>query len=189
MSNIIDLDYYKYRQTILNNRNFDYTNYVENIQYDESYSDNIIKVIECLIYKTEQMNINDICLLMTEIKNANVINDVSQYITELYNFERYINVSMLSDNEESKIKQFEIQITFPPQVLKYFKSFLEEPQLITKFDVIAILAIIKDQNISSSINEFITNLRCIPINTDEDTLKSLFEEDVYSPSLFKKYIN
>lgn len=189
MNNIIDLDYYKYQQAILNNQNIDYTKYVENIQYDDSYSDNIIKVIECLIYKTKQVNINDICLLMIEIKKANVINDVSQYITELYNFERYINVSMLSDNEESKVKQFEIQITFPPQVLKYFKSFLEDPQLITKFDVIAILAIIKDQNISKSVNEFITNLSCIPINTDEDTLKDLFEEDIYSQSLFKQHIN
>lgn len=52
---------------------------------------------------------------------------------------------MKIDKPKNYSYEFEcIQVSFPPQVLKFFKPLLESSNMMNEMDVIAIIGIIKD---------------------------------------------
>lgn len=129
---------------------------------------------------------------MYEIKNADTSEEIKDMIDNLY----ILNDDVIKESDKglSKHKYYsreyeEFVSSFPPQVLNFFKSLLENPEKMTQVDVLAILGIIWESRISIKLNEYIENLIDVgKINTEAD-MKSLIDKEItYDESLFKDYI-
>lgn len=194
MADIFDLEYLKYQKEFIENDGMiDYSQFINSIQFHKSYTIEIENIINCLFNKTLEFSQITLHSLLSEVKNAEVKQEVKNMINKLYSFDN----ATLKDNElnvtQQKYYSFEIesmQSSFPPQVLKFFKVLLEFPNMMNELDVIAILGIIKETKISVELNEYIDLLVDLDkIHTVSD-IESIFDDErIYQESLFKKYIH
>lgn len=193
MANILDFEYMKYQKEFLENEGcIDYTSFVNEIQFHESYTPKIREIVNCLFCNTFDFISIDLYSFLYEIENANVNEEVKEMIVSIYksNDETVKNNTSVSNHKYYSREIEVIQSTFPPQVLKFFEALLENPNKMTKFDIVAILGIIRDTRISVKLNEYIDSLIDISnIETEEEFKKIFDDESEYTQSLFKKYIH
>ncbi|HCX2884254.1 TPA: hypothetical protein OZI11_002473 [Staphylococcus aureus] len=193
MAKIVGFEYLKYQKEFLENAGaIDYTNFLNEIHFHESYTSNIQRIIKCLFCNTTSFNSIMLCSFMHEVENADVKNEVKEMINEIdiskNNKVKSINSSVYENKYYSNDFEY-IQISFPPQVLAFFKSLLENPNMMTKVDVIAILGIIRDTKISLKLNEYIDRwIDVSNVKTEEELIKLLNNKNEYYQSLFKKYV-
>jgi len=190
----VNFEYLKYQQEFIENEGMiNYSNFVNNITFDRSYTANVKKAIRCLFCDTTNFNPIIMYTLLNGIKNANVKKDVKSIINKLYSFDNGIKKSEEPNLTKYKYLSLEIegiQSSFPPQVLNFFKEILERPKTMNEIDVIAILGIVKDTRISMELNEYINQLMNLTNIKNEDDLKNIFDDEkIYEESLFKKHIH
>ncbi|HDT7017286.1 hypothetical protein I6D34_11230 [Staphylococcus aureus] len=195
MAEIVDLEWLKYKKEFIENDGIiDHSKFINSIHFHKSYSTEILNIINCLFKKTEEFSQITLHSLLLEIKNAEVKQEVKNMINKLYSFD---NVA-LKEREMKMVKpknyssEFEcIQVSFPPQVLKFFKALLESPNMMNEMDVIAIIGIIKETKISIELNEYIDLLIDLNHIHDESDMERFFDDGkrIYQESLFKKYIH
>ncbi|MEB6279077.1 hypothetical protein [Staphylococcus gallinarum] len=193
MADIFDIDYLKYQKEFLETGgNVNYDGFLNEIQFHDSYSPDIKNAIKYLFLSTTNFNTINLCLLMHEIQNADTNEEVKNTINSIYTSNNNVlkeNDTNLSDHMYYSRENEELVSSFPPQVLKFFKTLLEDPQKMTGFDVIAILGIIWDTRISIKLNEYIENLIDLSDLKTESDMKRLFGNKYsYNKSLFKEYI-
>jgi hypothetical protein len=193
MGKIKDLDLIKYKHIYLTSDGVaDYAKLIENINYDNSFSPNIINALIALFCNHDAFDLNMLCTLMTEIKNANIQDNVSLYIESLYNFENEKHKSHKVINFPTDGYGFELELYngLPPQVFQFFKHIAEAPNQMNKFDVLSVLGIIQDTNISPVLTNFINNIIDLDQIENEADLKAIIKDkSLYQDSLFKRYIH
>lgn len=193
MTDIFDFEFLKYQKEFLETDGYiNYTSFISEIQFDDSYTENVKSVVKCLFLSTSDFNTINLHSLMYEIKNADTSEEVKDMINSIY----ILNSDVIKDRDmnlsDHKYYSRELETfdsSFPPQVLNFFKALLENPKKMTKVDVLAILGIIWESRISIKLNEYIENLIDVgKINTEAD-MKSLIDKEItYDESLFKDYI-
>ncbi|MEX2935992.1 hypothetical protein [Staphylococcus saprophyticus] len=193
MSSIIDLELLKYEHIYLSTEDIsDYTEIIRNIECNSSFSSNINTVLQALFCNHDKFNVGMFCTLMVEIKNANIQDNVYRYIENLYNFEdiaqrayNIVDFPMQDSDVEWKIYN-----GLPPQVFRFFRHIVKDPSQMNEFDILAILGIIQDVDISPTITKFINNIiELSELKSENDLNRFLNNESLYTDSLFKKYIH
>ena len=193
MTDVFDFEYLKYQKEFLETGGYiNYTNFINGIQFDDSYTEDIKTIIKYLFLSTSNFNTINLHSLMYEIKNADTSEEIKDMIDNLY----ILNDDVIKESDKglSEHKYYsreyeEFVSSFPPQVLNFFKSLLENPEKMTQVDVLAILGIIWESRISIKLNVYIEKLIDVSkLNTEAD-IKSIFNnESAYDGSLFKEYI-
>ena len=186
MTDKVDFEYLKYQKEFLETGgHINYTSFVNEVQFDDSYTDNIKSIVKRLFLNTSNFNTINLHSLMYEIKNADTSEEVKDMINSIY-----IANNVVTKNSDKHLSEHEVFISsFPPQVLNFFKALLENPEQMTQVDVIAILGIIWESRISIKLNEYIENLIDVSIMNTEADIKSIIDnESTYDESLFKEYI-
>lgn len=193
MTNIFNFAYLKYKKEFLETDGYiNYSSFINEIQFDDSYTENIKSVVKCLFLNTSRFNTIDLHSLMYEIKNAETTEEVKEMINSIYISNNDVmndRDKNLSDHKYYSRKLEPFDSSFPLQVLNFFKALLENPKKMTAVDIIAILGIIWESRISIKLNEYIENLIDVSkINTEEDIKSIIDNESTYDESLFKQYI-
>jgi hypothetical protein len=193
MVEIIDLDLIKYKHIYLTSDGVaDYAELIKNINYDASFSPNIINALIPLFCNHDAFDLKMLCTLMTEIKNANIQDGVKLYIESLYNFEseKHKSHKVITFPTHEHDAEWELYNGLPPQVFQFFKHIAETPNQMNKFDVLSVLGIIQDTNISPVVTNFINNIIDLSQIENESDLKAIIkDESLYQDSLFKRYIH
>lgn len=193
MTDTLDFEYLKYQKEFLDTGGYiNYTSFINEVQFDDSYTEDIKTIVKSLFLSTSNFNTINLYSLMYEIKNADTSEEVKDMINRIYRSNN--DVIKDSDTNSSNQKYFSREnekfvSSFPPQVLNFFKALLENPEKMTKVDVLAILGIIWESRISIKLNEYIENLIDVSkLNTEAD-IKSIFDNgSTYDESLFNQYI-
>ncbi|MGJ7589345.1 hypothetical protein [Staphylococcus shinii] len=93
MTDKIDFEYLKYQKEFLEtDGHINYHSFINEIQFDDSYTDNIKSIVKYLFLNTSNFNTINMHSLMYEIKNADTSIEVKDMINSIYVFPYLLEV-------------------------------------------------------------------------------------------------